>query len=154
MKFKKVPENVFHDIQFNLNVGDNDTKSCSGKKTYLLMNKLDTSFVVYLTSKKPIPKDRDIYFLSPDGIPYKGKIDKKGIAAVEVIVIITIIAILATIIYGVIVGCLNEQNRITEGVIVDKSYTAEKATTNYRTVGDAQIPYTSREPAHYHFQLE
>lgn len=73
MKFKKVPENVFHDIQFNLNVGDNDTKSCSGKKTYLLMNKLDTSFAVYLTSNKPIPRDQDIYFVAPDGTPYKAK---------------------------------------------------------------------------------
>lgn len=73
MNFKKVPENVFHNIQINPNAGDNDTKSHSGKKTYLLMNKLDTSFVVYLVSNKPIPKDRDIYFLSPDGIPYKAK---------------------------------------------------------------------------------
>ena len=70
---------------------------------------------------------------------------KKGITAVEIIVIITIIAILAALIYVVIVGCLNEQNRITEGVIVDKSCTAEKVIT---------IPYTRREPAHYHFQLE
>lgn len=79
---------------------------------------------------------------------------KKGITAVEVIVIITIIAILAAIICGVIVSCLNEQNRITEGVIVDKSYTAERITTNYKMVGNTQIPYTNREPAHYHFQLE
>ncbi len=70
---------------------------------------------------------------------------KKGITAVEVIVIITIIAILAAIIYGAIVDCLNEQNRITEGVIVDKSYTEERITT---------IPYTHREPAHCYFQLE
>ena len=50
---------------------------------------------------------------------------KKGITAVEVIVTITIIAILAVIVAGIIVCILNEQNRITEGVIVDKSYTAD-----------------------------
>jgi len=79
---------------------------------------------------------------------------KKGITTVEVIVIITIIAILAAIIYGVIVSCLNEQNRITEGIIVDKSYTAESVITQYKIIGDTQIPYTDIEPAHYHFQLE
>ena len=79
---------------------------------------------------------------------------KKGITAVEVIVIITIIAILAAIIYGVILGCLNEQNRITEGVIVDKSYTAERIITRYRIVGDTQKPYIYKEPAHYRLQLE
>ena len=79
---------------------------------------------------------------------------KKGIVAVEVIVVIAIIAILAAIIIPAIVSVLNEQNRITEGIIVDKSYTAEKVTTNYRTVGDAQIPYTNREPARYRFKLE
>ena len=73
MKFKKMPENVFHNIQINPNAGDNGTKSHSDEKIYLLMNKLDTSFVVYLVSKKPIPKDRDIYFMSPDGLPYKAK---------------------------------------------------------------------------------
>lgn len=80
---------------------------------------------------------------------------KKGITAVEVIVIIAIIAILvAAIIYGVIVGCLNEQNRITEGVIVDKSYTAESVITQYQIVGDTRMPYINKEPAHYRFQLE
>ena len=79
---------------------------------------------------------------------------KKGITAIEVIVIIAIIAILAVIGFGAIAGLLNEQNRITEGVIVDKSYTAERSTTNYKMVGNTQIPYTNREPAHYHFQLE
>lgn len=80
---------------------------------------------------------------------------KKSITAVEVIVIITIIAILATIIVvGMIPGILNEKNRITEGIIVDKSYTAESVTTDYRNVGDTLIPFTHREPAHYHFQLE
>lgn len=76
MKFKKVPENVFNNIQINpnaFNAGNNDTKSCSDGKTYLLMNKLDTSFVVYLTSNKPIPRDQDIYFVAPDGTPYKAK---------------------------------------------------------------------------------
>ena len=70
---------------------------------------------------------------------------KKGITAVEVIVIIAIIAILAVIGFGTIAGLLNEQNRITEGVIADKSYTEECITT---------IPYTHREPAHCYFQLE
>lgn len=79
---------------------------------------------------------------------------KKGITAVEAIVIITIIAILAVIIYGVIVSCLNEQNRITEGVIVDKSYTAERVITQYKIIGDTRMPYTNKEPAHYRFQLE
>lgn len=79
---------------------------------------------------------------------------KKGITTVEVIVIIAIIAILAAIIYGVIVSRLNDQNRITEGIIVDKSYTAESVITQYKIIGDTQIPYTDIEPAHFHFQLE
>lgn len=79
---------------------------------------------------------------------------KKGITVVEVIAIITIIAIVATIIYGVILGCLNEQNRITEGTIVDKSYTAERIITQYRIVGGTRKPYINKEPAHYRFQLE
>lgn len=79
---------------------------------------------------------------------------KKGITVSEVIVTITIIAILAVIVYGIIVCILNEQNRITEGVIVDKKYTAERITTNYTMVGKTPIPYANREPAHYHFQLE
>lgn len=79
---------------------------------------------------------------------------KKGITAVEVIVTITIIAILAVIVAGIIVCILNEQNRITEGVIVDKSYTAEKVIKDYRVIGDTRIPFTNIEPAHYRFQLE
>lgn len=79
---------------------------------------------------------------------------KKGITAIEVIVIITIIAILAIIVVGMISGILNEKNRITEGIIVDKSYIAEKVTTDYRNVGGTLIPFTNIEPAHYNFQLE
>lgn len=79
---------------------------------------------------------------------------KKGLTAVEIVVIIAIIAIIAAIIIPIIGSILNEQNRITEGVIIDKSYTAEKVITKYKTAGDIKIPYTSKESAHCYFQLE
>lgn len=69
---------------------------------------------------------------------------KKGLTAVEIVVIIAIIAIIAAIIIPIIGSILNEQNRITEGVIIDKSYTVEKVITKYKTA----------ESTHCYFQLE
>ena len=79
----------------------------------------------------------------------------KNITAVEVIVIIAIIATLAAKVVMMIYGNSNEQNRITEGIIVDKSYIAERVTTDYRVIENTpQIPFTYRKPAQYYFQLE
>lgn len=103
-----------------------------------------------LETKVRVRQEQDIL----DRIVIQKRKSKKGITVVEVIVIIAIIVTLAAIIYGVIVNCLNEQNRITEGIIVDKSYIAERVITDYRVIGETQIPFTHREPAHYYFQLE
>lgn len=47
----------------------------------------------------------------------------------------------------------NEKNRITEGVIIDKSYSAAYTTTTYSKVGKATVPHMHYHPASYRFQL-
>lgn len=56
----------------------------------------------------------------------------KGITVIEIIVIVAIVGVLAVIIWC---GIGNEKNRISEGTVVDRHYTA-----GYTTVGTKDTP--------------
>lgn len=56
----------------------------------------------------------------------------KGITVIEIIVIVAIVGVLAVIIWY---GVSNEKNRISEGTVVDRQYTA-----GYTTVGTENSP--------------
>jgi hypothetical protein len=56
----------------------------------------------------------------------------KGITVIEIIVVVAIVGVLAVIIW---VSIDNEQNRISEGTVVDRQYTA-----GYTTVGTKDSP--------------
>lgn len=82
----------------------------------------------------------------------RGMIDTETV--VTVIAITSIILIVGSLVVGVIWACVeNEKNRITEGVIVDKSYTAAYTTTSYSRVGKVMVPISHYHPPIYRFQL-
>ena len=72
MKFKKVPENTFRSVQVS-NAEDAWLVPEPDEEIYMLLDKANSDFFVAVISKKPFPRDRDIYFMSPDGVPYKAK---------------------------------------------------------------------------------
>lgn len=91
MKFKKVPDSTFKNIQINPCTWDNDVEpnkkfrvisdedaniqaiTDSQAIYYMLRDALDNSFIGIIKSQKPISKDDDIYFVAPNGIFYKAK---------------------------------------------------------------------------------
>ena len=73
---------------------------------------------------------------------------------VSAIIIVTVIAIVSyCCIAGIATIIDNEKNRITEGIIIDKSYSAPYSTISYVRSGKVMVPVTNYHPARYSFQL-
>ena len=75
--------------------------------------------------------------------------DKAGL----VVVIISVIIILFMIIGVIVMVIQNENNRITEGIIIDKDYHSAYITTNFYEVDDVMTPETVSHEATYFLLL-
>lgn len=83
----------------------------------------------------------------------RGMIDSEMV--VEIIATTSIILIGGALIFGVIWACIgNEKNRITEGVIVDKSYSEAYTTTDCKVINNNTITEVHYHPACYRFKLQ
>lgn len=75
--------------------------------------------------------------------------DKVGL----VVVIISVIIILFMIIGVIVMAIQNENNRITEGIIIDKDYHSAYITTDFHEMDDVMIPETVSHEATYFLLL-
>lgn len=83
-----------------------------------------------------------------------GKIKTHQVISSIVIIVIVVITVLVVCCCAAgIVKIENEKNRITEGVIIDKSYSAPFSTISYVRSGKVMVPVTYHHPARYSFQL-
>ena len=75
--------------------------------------------------------------------------DRAGV----VVVIISVIIIFFMIIRLIVFAIQNENNRITEGIIIDKDYHSAYITTNFHEMDDVMIPETVSHEATYFLLL-
>lgn len=67
--------------------------------------------------------------------------------------VIACIAIVIIIFFGITASIENEKNKITEGIIIDKSYSAAYTTYTSVKIGETTVMQPRYHPEKYSFQL-
>lgn len=65
-----------------------------------------------------------------------------------------IAAVIALIVVTLLSGIANESNRITEGIIVDKDYTAPYSSITYHTINGNSYPVSRYHPENFQFKIK
>ena len=71
-----------------------------------------------------------------------------------VVIIAIVITILFVVIAGIAASIENEKNKITEGIIIDKSFSAAYTTYTSTRIGETTVMQPHYHPARYSFQLQ